>query len=258
MKKVAFYAVASSLAATTAHAQSFELLAEITHAEYSDGMGERTEGSLIASNEFGGATVVVEGKVGERSFPDKTFKGHSIGADLYFDLNETVSSRTYASFGSDDPVFARRVIGQEIMVKAVKNLVISGGISDREYFGDVDAMTYSGGPTFYFPRGFVKYTYTHYDIEARGSTSSHLATVRFKDRSGGGYTQAWIGGGTSVQDYEFVVPSTKGDVLGIAARRVQPISETIGLVFGADYQWIETPLIDYERWGVTGGLRSNF
>lgn len=254
MKTLAYLTAATFLSATPAHAQSFEMLAEVTYAEYSDDMGDRTEGSVIASNDFGAATLVVEGKIGERSFPDQTFKGHALGADLYFDLNENISSRTYASFGSEDPVFTRRIIGQDIMVKAVSNLVLTAGISDREYYGNVDAMTYSGGPTFYFNRGFVKYTYTHYAIEGRNNTSSHLATVRYKDSSGKGYTQAWIGGGTSVQEYEFVVPSTKGDILGIAARRIQPISDRLALTLGADYQWFDTPLLEYQRWGLSGGL----
>lgn len=258
MKKATFLAVAASLVASSAHAQSFELLTELTHAQYSDGMGERTEGSVIASNDFGGATIVVEGKIGEREYADQTFKGHAVGADLYFDLSENVSSRTYASFGSNDPVFTRRIIGQEIMVKPVKDFVLTVGVSDREYFGNVDAMTYSAGPTLYFPQGFVKYTYTHYDIEDRDNTFSHLVTVRINDGSGEGYTQAWLGGGTSVQEYEFVVPSTKGDVVGVAARRVQPISDVIALTLGADYQWFDTPLINYERWGLTGGLQTKF
>lgn len=258
MKKFAFALPLLFCNPVGSFAQSFELLAEFNHAEYTDGMGERNEGSVLASNDFGDATVVVEGKVGERKYPTQTFKGEAISADVYYDWNDTLSTRTFLSFGSNDPVFTRRILGQEVMIKPVKNLVLTAGFTDREYFGNVDATTYSGGPTWYFDGGFVKYTFTHYAIQDRENTHSHLATVRLNDGEGEGYTQAWLGGGTSVQEYEFVVPNTKGDVVGVAVRRVQPINSALALTLGADYQWFDTPILEYKRWGLTGGLQANF
>jgi len=257
MKVLFLVSAVGILSTSPANAQSFELLSEIKHAEYTDGMGERTEGNVIVSNDFGPATVVVEGKIGERKYATDSFTGEAVSVDLYYDWSDLISTRTSVSFASNDPVFTRHILSQEIMVKPVDNLVLTGGFSDREYFGNVDAQTYSGGPTFYFKGGFAKYTYTHYAIDDRANTHSHLATVRLKDGAGAGYTQAWVGTGTSVQEYEFVVPDTKGDVTGIALRRVQPLTDALNLTFGADYQWYDTPILDYQRWGLTLGIQVN-
>jgi len=241
--------------ALPAQAQSFELLTEITYADYSEGRGDRQEASVIADIDFGDTSLVIGGATGKRDYGTADFSGSEGSVDLYHDWNDTLTTRTSFSLSSDDPVFANRTIAQEIMVKPADNLVLTGGIGWREYFGDVETTVWSLGPTYYFRGGFVRYTYSDFDIEDRGNTHSHLATVRVNDGSGRGYTQAWLGTGTSIQEYEFVVPDYEGDVTGAALRRVQPVSDTLDLTIGVDYQDFDTPLADYERWGMTGGVK---
>ncbi|MCM8557465.1 YaiO family outer membrane beta-barrel protein [Sphingomicrobium sediminis] len=242
-------------------AQAQQIFGEAFYADYSDDRGERAELLLSSKFDLGAADLVVEGRAGRREYGnDVSFDGSSARANLWIDWNDVLATRTILGVSSDDPVYANRRIGQEVLLRPGGGLVLTAGLRHLEYFGDVGVTSYWGGPAFYFDGGFVRYTYTRYDIDDVGETDGHLLTLRIEDRPGSrASTQVWAGTGSSLAEDDFFVgPVIEGDQTGVAIRRVQPVSDTVDLLLGAEYRDYSTDLGDWNRTGVRVGLRVNF
>jgi YaiO family outer membrane protein len=242
------------LASSAASAQANSLDTEIEYTAYSDGMGQRTAGSAWMNFDLGKSTLVAKGSVGERDIGGESFDGIEGELTLYHDWNDVLSTRTSASLSSDDVVFVKRAIEQDFNLRLLPKTVILAGVKLIKYDNDVDALVISSGGTRYFKRGFVSYRYNHYDLDDRPNTHSHLVSARLNDRAGGGFTQVWIGRGTSLQEFDFAATARRGHSTGVSLRRVQPLTDKVKLNLIMGGTWFDTEFSDYTGIIAKGGL----
>lgn len=216
------------------------------HTNYSDNFGHRGVVGVEASFDAGNTTFVVSGERGVRDYgPGFRFDSNRISGTVYHDWNSRLSTKTWAKFAGDTPVFAKREYGHDFILKVRPGTNVVLGAKKTEYFGGQDANSVAIGAQQYFKRGYVGYRYTHNDMRFGDNTHSHLLTGRLNDASGEGFTQAWYGQGTSVMDYDWTPVVAKGKQRGFAVARSQPLNENWSVDVNVGHQRFDTLLGDY-------------
>lgn len=257
-------ALAAAPAAATPAAQvpsvidTVSALLAAEHVSFSDGRGKRWVGEAEASRKWGPSTIVFSIANGRRDFGSESHRGTRAEFDFYHDWTERLTSRTTASLGTNSPVFARHRVRQEIGFKVADALLLQGAVGHTRYYRGVDAPNWSAGATYYFGGGFASYRYTGYDVEGLGNTHSHLVSVRLDDgRDSKGFTQAWVGGGTSLHEIDLTPDIGRGKVRSVALRRVQPLGGAVALDLSAGRNWYDTDGGDYRGTTLRAGLVIN-
>ncbi|AKC87101.1 YaiO family outer membrane beta-barrel protein [Pseudoxanthomonas suwonensis] len=221
--------------------------------DYSNGYGTRDLFTVEYVNRSGANTAVVQASAAERSYDDgDDFDGVALSGTLYRDWSPGISTRTSVAVASDDPVFVRRAVDQDVTFKPMARTTLTLGARYAEYYGDNHAgIAYLAG-AYYFPRLMLRYRYSHYRLSGSGSSHGNLLMLRYRDRGGEGATQLWLGQGTSIREYDWSPIVQAGDFRSVTLRRVQPLAPGLALNALVEQAWYETPVGDYE--GVTVGL----
>ena len=250
-------ALALGAAPVIAAEQSFTFGGQ--HTDFSSNRGDRTIVEGEYATDLGATKFILGAAHGRRDYGEGAdFSGTRVDGSVYHDWNDKITTRTYATWGSNDPVFINRNIGHTFYLKLIPRTVFTAGITDGRYFGDIDMRTYSGGVSYYFDRVTASYRYTSYQVENFDNTSGHLVSIRLKDAEGRGHTQLWLGKGSSSHDLEFLEDIVNGDRRDVTLRRVQPLSDNLALNASFGRTWYERPTGDYEGNTVNVGLTYNW
>lgn len=218
--------------------------ASVERTDFSGGYGDRTVAEMNVSHRFNRTTVVFDLARGTRDYEDEKYTTTRVGGTIYHDWSDRFYTETSAAIAGNSPVFAKHRLKQDLNLK-FGSAVATVGIGHNRYFGNRDAVTWSAGGTYYFPGGLATYRYTGFDVEDLGNTHAHLGTVRVNDRGGRGFTQAWLGGGTALHDFDFRPDVGKGKSIGVALRRVQPLAGNVALDISVGRTWFDTDLDKY-------------
>lgn len=70
---------------------------------------------------------------------------------------------------------------------------------------------------------------------------------RLKDSVGDGFTQLWLGQGTSIQEYDWAPVVQEGAHKNVTFRRVQPLTENLMLNASIGKSWNKTTVASYLR-----------
>lgn len=258
MKSLACAAAALLVPAAPAFAAEYSAGASFDYGDYSNGRGSRAVGEAIATVKWVGSALSFDLAHGRRDFGDEDYAGTRAQANFYHDWSDRFYTRSTVALASNSPVFPLHQIRQEVNFKATRDLVLQGAVGHNRYYGGVDAPNWSAGATYYFRGGLATYRYTGYDVEGLGNTHGHLATVRLND--GGdrtGFTQGWVGTGTSLHELDVLPAVGRGRVWGVAVRRLQPLAARYALDFSAARNWYDTSTGDYQGTTVRVGLVFN-
>lgn len=216
---------------------------------YSKHHGNRNVGYLEYGYTFDRGAIVSKLSGGSRDYGSGSGSNDGVEgkADLYYNWNKYLSTKTGLTFSDNTPTFVRREYRQEFNIKAIDNVVLTTGGKHTEYYGDVDVNAWLLGGAWYYKRFIVMYRYTHYHSNKAGNSHGNTISVRLKDKTGEGHTQMWLGFGDSAHAYDWDPSNRKssGDFKGVTLRRVQPISAnwSVGMALGKS--WYETPIYDY-------------
>jgi YaiO family outer membrane protein len=235
---------------------SGQVLLEYT--DFTGGFGQRKVGSLEYDMDFGGTRMVLTAAQGQREYVGQTFNATRGGVAVSHDWSERFYTRTAVAVSTNDPVFPLVDAQQEFNFRVTPEITLMAGGRYVRYFGGRDAVSWQAGATYYFRGGSVSYRYTGYDVEGLGTTAGHTVSLRVDDPGRGrGFTQAWLGAGNNVQEYEALPQQFRGDYRTIALRRVQPLTDLLALNVGVTQTWYDTGLVEYEGTTVRVGLGIN-
>lgn len=261
MKRLACAAAALLAPAAPAFAAEFSAGAWFEYGDYSDGRGSRAVGEANATAKWVDSTLSFDLAHGRREFADEDYSGTQAEVNFYHDWSDRFYTRTTVALASDSPVFPLHQLRQEVNYKVTRDLVLQAAVGHNRYFGGVNAPNWSAGATYYFNGGFATYRYTGYDVEGLGNTHGHLATVRVNDDGGDdknkGFTQGWVGTGTSLHEFDVLPAVGRGRVWGVAVRRLQPLGGRLALDISAARNWYDTTTGDYQGTTVRVGLVFN-
>lgn len=251
-----FALAALALCAGGVHAEVPHKLTVATgYTNFTDGLGDRSVLAFESATVFGANTLALDGAFGSRNFgAGPSYDGASIGATLWHDWSDVVSTRSNVSKSSDDPVFVNTILDQDVTYHGIRNTSLTVGAKYSDYFDDRHSMAWYAAGAYYFKRLTVRYRYTHYDLSDVGGSHANLLSFRFKDAEGAGYTQLWLGEGTGIHDYEWAPIALAGDFESIALRRIQPLGRNWLGEVGFDKSWHRTPAYDYQAMTVSAGL----
>lgn len=242
-----------SVLASSAYAADDKVTVGVGVTDFSDGFGDRKILSAESVSIFGANTVVVGASGGRREYGDgSSFNGTALSGTFYRDWSDLISTRTSVTFSSDDPVFVNRVIDQDFTFKVWPRATLTAGARHSEYFGGSHALAWSAGASYYFPRLMVKYRYTHHELSGIGDGYGNMLMFRLKDSAGDGFTQLWLGQGTSIQEYDWAPVVQEGDHKSATLQRSQPLTKNLMLNVSIGKSWNKTPVASYQ--GVTANV----
>jgi YaiO family outer membrane protein len=220
---------------------------QLEYTDFSNGFGNRKVGTLEYDMDFGGTRMVLTAQQGRREYVGSTFDATRGAVSVSHDWSERFYTRTAVSVSTNDPVFPTFDAQQEFNFRVTPELTLQAGARYVRYYGGRDAVSWQAGGTWYFRGGSVGYRYTGYDVEGLGTTAGHTVTLRIDDPGRGrGFTQAWLGAGNNVQEYESLPQLFRGHYYSVALRRVQPLTELLALNLGVTQAWYDTGLTKYE------------
>jgi len=189
---------------------------------------------------------------GTRKAGDEKFEATRVQASLVHDWSARISTRTVAGFGSDEPIFVNRELGQEISYKPLAQTVVTAGGRYARYFNSVDSWSWSLGAAQYFKGGYVSYRFSDYDTDGLGHSVGHLVSGKLEDPYGA--TQLWLGHGTALHDADFLAVPQKGKYTQVEVQRSQSLGAGISLNVGVRRNWHETPSAKVHGTGVRVGF----
>lgn len=221
---------------------------------YSGSYGKRTETTIEAGNDLGATAFSVSASNAKRTFDDRSFSAVRVAGTVYHDWNDRFYTKTTASLSSDKPVFAARELANDVNYKLLPNAVLTVGGRYARYGSRTDVLSWSAGGSWYFPGGFATYRYGFHRVDGLGNTHGHLATLRVKDPRGGGQTQLWVGGGTSLHEQDAFDLTRAGRFRSAALQRVQPIHGPVALSLTAGRAWYRTDVGHYHGTSLSLGL----
>ena len=181
---------------------------------------------------------------GHRSAGADSFNSVRAQASVAHDWGSRLTTRTFGSIASNNPVFVNRELGQEFNLKADAATVLTAGGRYSRYFGNVDSWAWTGGAARYFPGGYVSYRFTAYDTAGLGNTTGHVVSGKLNDPYGA--TQAWVGFGSQLHDADWISSPQKGHQAQVEVRRLQPIAKGVVLSIGAKHAWLEAAGTRYQ------------
>ena len=245
MKSLAYLAAALLACPTAVHAQAPNASIDAAYTDYSKAFGSRRVATADVNGLLGTARLSFTVSSGERRFADVKFKGTRVGGSVTNDWTDRLSTRTSVSIASNEPVFARSEIAQDISYKPVQNAVLTVGAKRATYFGGAHVNSWSAGGTYYFRGASVGYRFSAFDTAGLGVSHAHQLSVRVPDSGGRGATQLWVGKGSSLQDVAWLPTAGRGKYTSVAVRRLQPLADGVALSVAAERTWFDTPAANY-------------
>lgn len=239
--------------ALPAEAADYNAAVNANLTDYSNGFGSRRETTAESTTRFGATSFTIGLSQARRKYEDESYSAVRLAGSLYQNWTDRFYSRTYGSVSSGKPVFATRELGADLNFKLLPNTVATVGGKASRYHGRRDALAWSAGATHYFAGGFATYRFTGYDVEGRGKSHGHLATLRIKDGAGKGSTQLWLGAGNSLHE-ELLTTDRRGKFRSVALQRIQPVEGPVSLSVSLGRTWYDTPGGDYRGTRVAVGL----
>jgi YaiO family outer membrane protein len=216
--------------------------------------GDRTV--LTADSRLGAGRstrVHVGVSTGVRRVPGVTIHGTQARAAVTHDWSDRLTSHTYGGLASNGSIFAKSEIGQDLSYELGGGFVVKAGGKYATYGNHTDVTTWSAGAAYYTRGATFSYRFSLIDSNRFGQSNAHLASVRVKDGRGSGYTQLWLGHGSSL--YEADLPrSPAGKFTSVAVKRSQPIGGGFSVDVGANQAWYRTPNGNYRGTGAVAGL----
>lgn len=220
-------------------AHSVQVFAE--QEDYSDDLGTLKSVTLEYKFVDEDMTVVFTPAIGERSTPTFSETAFGVGAAVYLNLSDKVSTRTFIAAAEDEPVFANRQIAQDITFSTSSKTTLTVGGRWARYNGDRDVYFVSGSGRYYFNGGSVSYRLTYVDPEGSDGFLAHLVNLSINDKNGRGKTQLWLGAGSSALDRAQAQIGFSGEDYSATLRRLQPLSNQFSLIGQVGVTSYETP-----------------
>jgi YaiO family outer membrane protein len=228
-----------------------------SYSDYSGAFGKRWESSAEWSRHQGRTAFVVTASHAKREFEQDSFSAVRLSGTVYHDWSDRVYTRTSAGVSANKPVFASREISNDFNFKPIPGAVVTVGGKYARYYGGRDVLSWSAGGTWYFGRGFANYRFSSFDVDKLGKSHSHLATFRLKDGGGKGYTQMWLGSGTSLHEQEPFFAGRPGKYRSIALQRSQPVARRVSIQLAVGRSSYDTTAAKYHGTNVSIGLAFN-
>lgn len=252
MRRIAL-AITATLMCAPLHAELTSLTAGYDFNDYSGSHGSRNMLFAEIKNTLDKGALVVNLSEGEREYAAGE-RYHSVRgrASLWHRWNDRLSTRSSIALAEDTPVFARQDLQQDITLKVLKPLLVTGGYRTARYYGGVDVDAWSAGLTYYAGPTITNWRYTWYDSHGAGDSYSHVVSLKLNDAAGKGSTQMWFAWGSGAYNYDWAPESYTGTTQSVSLRRVQPLNAhwVLGITLGK--QWYDMPLENYT--GVNAAL----
>lgn len=242
--------------ASLAHANDGRLTLTLGQTDFTHDLGYRDTTTLEYRARSGDNTFVIEAAHGTRDYGKEgdTFYGQAWTGTFARDWTDAFATRTRFTASSDDPVFANRILEQEVIFNGFDDVSLSVGGRRMHYYDGVKATGWYATAAWSLDQYTLRYRFMHHDIDHARDGNGHLVSVRRADREGAGNWQAWLGRGTSVHDYEWAPLAQIGDYRSIAVRRVQPLTASLSLNLDVDHAHYDRPVASYEGLGARVGL----
>ena len=252
---LALSAVAAMCCAAPVQALEEKIDISLGHTEFSRGAGKRDLQQIEYMRKDGPNTLVLNASTAQRHYGgSERFAGRAISGALYHRWSKTVTTRTQVAYSSDDPVFAARILDQNVTYSGLDSTALTFGVRHARYFGDVDSKAWYASGAYYMDRLSMRYRYTKHETDGLGDTSSHVVSLHLKDTSGRGNTQLWLSRGDSIHEYLWTPELLQGSRQGISVRRVQPLNFATSLHATLERATYETPLRNYHGISASLGL----
>jgi YaiO family outer membrane protein len=245
MKSPILMAAALLVSPAAARAQVAHASIDASYTDYSKAFGSRRIASADVRGLLGTAVLSFTASNGQRRFADATFKGTKVAGSVTNNWTDRLSTRTSVSLATNQPVFARSEIAQDVSYKLLQNAVVTVGAKRAAYFGGTHVNSLSAGGTYYLRGASIGYRFSALDTEELGRSYAHQLNLRVPDSGGRGATQLWVGRGTSLQDVAWLPTPGRGNYTSVAVRRLQPIASGVALSVTADRTWFNTPAANY-------------
>jgi YaiO family outer membrane protein len=227
--------------------------------EFSDGLGSLRSVRLEYKAVLDDTTVLVSPIVGERRSPAGRERAIGLGATIYHDWSDKVSTRTAAFVAENEPVFANLDFAQDVTLGIADKTTVTIGGRWARYFGDREVTFLSAGARRYFRGGSVAYRLSHVNPEGRDTFFAHLVNLTLNDPSGAGKTQLWLSTGEASLDRSQMDDSFDGQNRAALLQRTQPLTEGFSLVASAGLSSYDRPGGDVSAinlgLGLIAGLR---
>lgn len=228
------------------HAELTSLTAGYDFNDYSGTHGSRQMRFAEIKNTLDKGALVMNLSDGEREYNgDERYHSIRGRASLWYRWNGWLSTRSSITLAEDTPVFARQDVQQDVTVKVLKPLLITGGYRTARYYGGVDVDAWSAGLTWYAGPTITNWRYTWYDSHGAGDSYSHVVSLRLNDATGKGSTQVWVAWGSGAYNYDWAPERYTGTTQSVSLRRMQPLSEHWALGMTLGKQWYDMPLENY-------------
>lgn len=192
---------------------------------------------------------------GQRRVDGDKMAATRVSGALVRDWSPSVSTRTSVGLSSNQPVFVRREVAQDLIYKPAAQTLLTAGARYANYFGGVDVLSWSLGAAQYFDAGMVSYRFSAFKIEDLGNSVGHLASAKLNDAAGS--TQLWVGHGTAIHDPDWLATPAKGKLTSVELRRSLRVSKAAALSVGIKRSWYDTPAEKFRATGLHAGVTIN-
>ena len=186
-------------------------------------------------------TIVLSPAIGWRETGALSDTAVSLAGTLYHEFSDDVSTRTHIAFAEDEPVFANRDIAQDITFRVLENTTATVGARWARYFGSQDVYFLSASARYYFERGSVSYRLSYVEPDGSNSFLAHLVNIALNDADGSGKTQLWLSAGEASIDAAQLQNNFSGEDYGVFLRRLQPLTESVGLIGSVGFSSYDRP-----------------
>ena len=201
--------------------------------DFSDGRGSLRTGTLDYKIDLGDTTVVASPTVGTRRVGGAKATATALGAAVYHNWSERVSTRTQAFVAEQEPVFAHLDFAQDVTVKVAKNTAITAGARWAEYFAGREVTFVSLGARQYFKGGSIAYRLTRVNPDNRSGYFGHLVNLSVNDARGKGKTQLWLSTGAASATRLQLESNLAGKDRALMVQRTQPLNDRLALIASA-------------------------
>ncbi|EFN8783522.1 TPA: YaiO family outer membrane beta-barrel protein [Escherichia coli] len=228
-----------------AYAELKSISAGYDFVDYSGDKGSRkqTYAEIVANVEK--STLLLNISHGRRIYENESFNAVRGQGVVWYKWNEWMTTRTGISFADNSPVFAPQDFRQDVNVNVLPKTVFSTGYRHTKYYSDNRVNSWHAGISLYTGPLITNYRYIHYNSGHTGNSYGNLLSFRLRDSNNNGYTQIWIGYGTSAYHYDWMPVTLYGRTKSVNLQRIQPLNSDISLGLSVGQTWYNTPTHDY-------------
>ncbi len=213
--------------------------------EFSKGRGSFRSATLEYKFELDDTTVLLSPTIGERKAGALRATSLGLGATVYHDWSDKVSTRSHIFVSESDPVFAEIDAAQDISFHIAPKTTMTAGLRWARYAGGRDVSFASLGARYYFHGGSVAYRATRTKASGQGAFLAHMVNLNVNDPHGGGKTQLWLSTGAASLTRAQFDQGFSGDDHAATVQRTQPLSEDFSLIATAGISSYALPVGRY-------------